>query len=209
MQIEVVKAKILKGNLVEITYEQTDAQGVKTEFNMKSSKVPHNDFINAMNKMRVHGAVIAEYIAEKEIIDISDPVHDKLDLFSISGFTITGRKAEDEAIIITGLKTLRTGKKMMFNTPLVRLNDESANAYEYVDDLVEKLADVKSEAAKYIGGKFAPDPQQSLFENEKPVTKALIDPVPPPVVEMTKKSGKGVRKVPQTAEHRDGEVANG
>ena len=50
-----------------------------------------------------------------------------------------------------------------------------------MDDLVEKLDQVKSEVAQYLGGKVAPDPQGDLFEpgqtttnNGEKATKAKI-----------------------------------
>ena len=74
--------------------------------------------------------------------------------------------------MITGQKTLRTQKKMHFNTATISFNDESENAYEHVEDLLNKITIAKSEAVKYVQGEYAPDPQMSMFE--EPVTHVQI-----------------------------------
>lgn len=165
-KIKIIKAKILKGDKVEVDYQKTESDLSFTEINEKHNSAPHKDLTKAFAAIAVHAALLSEFISVNEIADIEEPEHPKLKDFTVSGFTVVGDE-EEEGVIITGLKTLRSGKMMMFNTPLTRYNDASDNRYDYLDDLQKVVNLARKEVKRYLEGHRAPDPQLSLDLPEK------------------------------------------
>lgn len=169
-KIKIIKAKILKGDKVEVDYLKAETDLSFTEINEKHTSAPHKDLTNAFTAIAVHAALLSEFISVTEISDIENPEHPKLKDFTVSGFTVVGDE-EEEGVIITGLKTLRNGKMMMFNTPLTRYNDASDNKYDHLDELHTVINIARKEVLRYLEGHRAPDPQQTLPFPEEPKPK--------------------------------------
>lgn len=178
VKIEITKAKILNGPKVEIDYIKTDDQGRVSEHEDRYKNEPHPDFRKAFAALAPHAALLAEFIDEGEIKNIKTPDTEKFSAFAITGFTIGGSD-EKEGVILTGQKTLRTGKKMSFNTPQTNLNAEGEGAYVFIDDLWEKLREAKKQASLYLGGYYAVDPQLPLDFSDGGKSKTVVKVLPP------------------------------
>jgi hypothetical protein len=83
--------------------------------------------------------------------------------------------------LTTGTRKVPHGS-ITINTPAIYLESESDNAYQFLDDLKEKIERVEAEAIAYLKGeKRGSDPQQALnFEsngNEKsgPVAEEVTE----------------------------------
>lgn len=171
---QILKAKILKGEKVNILYMRIENDMTFTKIGEEHNGKPHADLTNAFGAIAIHAALLAEFITLDKVKDINNPDHPKLKDFTISGFTIAGDDVE-EGVIITGLKTLRGGKKMVFNTPLTRFNDGSDNKYDYLDELKELVNKAKDQVLKYLDGLRAPDAQLPLFEEGSETPPAVIE----------------------------------
>jgi hypothetical protein len=84
--------------------------------------------------------------------------------FHVSGFSIGGK--DNEGVILSAQKTLKTGRTMGFNTPLVVFEDDSENAYAFMKDLETAVDNCRKEFAAYLGGKFKDDGQGKLFDEK-------------------------------------------
>jgi hypothetical protein len=51
---------------------------------------------------------------------------------------------------------------MGFNTPLIRFEDQSENAYPHLEELFEAVNLCKDEMRAFLNGAHAEDPQQKL-----------------------------------------------
>lgn len=160
-QITISKGKILKGDKIEITYTRQDSNIAKpVECNETHSDAPHPDLIAAFASLKVHAAIAGGFISSKLIKDANDPVHEDMNTISVSGFTIVG---DDEGVIITAQRHTVYGSTG-FNTPTIRFASDS---YPFTKELETHLGTVKDEFREYLNGKFAPDPQGTLFEEKK------------------------------------------
>jgi hypothetical protein len=122
--------------------------------------------------------------------------YDKEDPVSKKWFPVGGESHPDDPIhadFQTALNNLRIHLAILsvavrphgsitINTPAIYLESESDNAYQFLDDLKEKIERVEAEAIAYLKGeKRGSDPQQALnFEsngNEKsgPVAEEVTE----------------------------------
>lgn len=160
-QITITKAKLLKNDHVEIDYRQKDSSDSKAaKCSYEHDAPPRKEFKEAFQKLSTHAAIIGEYIAITDI-DIEQPDPEKIKDFNVSGFTVVGED-KDEGVILTAQKTLKSQKILTFNTPTVRFNDESENAYPYLNELQSCIAVCKERVRDYLNGQHADDPQTKL-----------------------------------------------
>lgn len=162
MVTTITKGKLLKGDVIKINYikKTEDGQTATCEEEYKKA-APLPSLRVALSNLSIHAAILAEFIAVKEVSDIAAPDHPELEKFSVSGFSIAGGE-EMEGVILTGQKTLSNGKALIFNTPLSRFADESDNKYAFADDLLESVQTAQLEMKKYLEGSHATDPQLKL-----------------------------------------------
>lgn len=162
-QIIITKGKLLKGDKIEIDYLKKEKQDdAAVECAEKSSIPPKESFKAAFDALAVHAALYMEFIPLTKVKDVNNPDADLMKNFNVSGFTIVAEGGDDEGVILTGQKTLKDGKKAGFNTPTLRFNDESENAYPHLEVLQKAIEVCKDEIRKYLNGEHAPDPQQKL-----------------------------------------------
>ncbi len=165
-KIEIKKGKLLKGDIIQVEYLKSDGTDAKpAECSEKHLHPPHEDLKKAFVSLSVHAALTGEFISSSLIGDIKKPDTELVENFNVTGFTIVGED-EDEGVILSARKTLKTGKTMGFNTPKILLEDESETAYQFAKDLALCIADCKDQLTEYLNGKFAPDPQGTLFLDE-------------------------------------------
>lgn len=159
-RIEITKGKLLKGDKVEIEYTKRDSPDSKpAECSEKHTDPPRPEFKKAFANLAIHAALIGEFIPLTHIDDLTDPR--AAEDFNVSGFTCIGED-EDAGVILTAQKTLKSGKTLGFNTPIIRFNDISENPYPRLDELLNSIDLCRAELKLYLSGKHAPDPQLSL-----------------------------------------------
>jgi hypothetical protein len=152
-EIRVVSAKLLKGaEKLEVFFNKTAPVAGSDGF--KGDNRPHPDLVNKFQALSVHLAVLSDYVKPKDVKKAA------LDKFVVTSYHYT-IKEESEKVKIIGYKLTEHGASFI-NPPSISL-DENDNDYQLVADLLEKLADIDAEVTLYLGGKKAPDPQQSLF----------------------------------------------
>jgi hypothetical protein len=161
--IEITKGKLLKGDVVQIEYFKSDgAESKPAECSEKHTDPPRKELKDAFNSLAIHAALIGEFIPLTSVKDISHPDQEIIVDYNVSGFTIVASGDEDEGVILTAQKTLKNGKMLGFNTPTMRFNDASDNAYPYLDQLAKSVELCKHEMMEYLSGKHAVDPQLKL-----------------------------------------------
>lgn len=171
MSIIIHSAKNKKGNVIEITYtEGENIESVSEVSRTFKNARPHPDLVGSMRALKVHAAILSDFLPPENVKakqdkgkvlrpDFSD--QEQKDLFTVSGLSVS-----DKGIILTAQRTTKRGKMMNFNTPLVNPEEEGENAYEYSEDLQEKVEKAKVEFAAFLNGKMGEDPQQSLNFDE-------------------------------------------
>lgn len=172
--IEITKGKVLKDDVVEVSFTKTSSTTKPAKCNEEHKDPPHPDLKRALQNLAIHAALIGEFIPTSEIGDIEKPEHENLSLFHVSSFSTKGDDGED-SVVITAQKTLKTGKVLGFNTPSTRLNDDSDSAYLFAEDLKSCIEYAKAEFREYLNGKIATDPQGKLNFDE-PVTNMQVAP---------------------------------
>ncbi len=162
-QIIITKGKFLKGDKVEIDYLKKDSmEDPATECEERSSIPPKDSFKAAFESLAIHAALYMEFLPLNKVKDINNVNLELIQDVNVSGFTIVAEGKDNEGVILTGQKTLVDGKKANFNTPIMRFNDESENAYQHLEELQTAISVCKDEIRKYLNGEHAPDPQQKL-----------------------------------------------
>ena len=144
---------------VGIGYKNYGDQGLKDTTSKECKNIPHADFINAMQDFRWHLKFLCEF-SEANNFD-KFPEREQESPFRVCGITITGSE-EKAGIMITGYKTLSTGKGYSFNTPNLRFTEESCPFQEELEDHLRAL---KSHAQEYLAGKYGVK-QGELFEKQ-------------------------------------------
>lgn len=164
-KITITKGKLLKGDKIEVDYTKKDSSDSKpAKCSEEHSDPPTKGFRDAFGSLAVHAALIGEFIPLTSISDINEPDPEVIKDFNVSGFTVVGED-DDEGVILTAQKTLKTGKIVGFNTPTIRFNDASDNAYPHLDELATCVTECKTQLRKYLNGEHAEDPQLKMELN--------------------------------------------
>ncbi len=162
-QITITKGRFLKNEKIAIEYLKEDGSESKpAECNEMHSSLPHKDLKKAFQCLAIHAALIGEYVSHLSVKNINKPEPDLVKDFIVFGFSIV-----EDGVILYARKTLKMGEAMNFTTPVIKLEDKSEDAYPFTKNLASCIEDCKDELTKYLDGKFAPDPQQVLFPEEK------------------------------------------
>lgn len=163
MSRNIKKAKLLRGDKIEVEFKkETESETKAAEVTEKHKMPPHPDLINAFAGLDVHFALLGEFVPLVNVPDIANPDKAILDKFHVSGITIVKPGDDDEGVIITGGKTLKTGRVMGCNTPTTRFNDVSDEKYQYLNELQDAVKVVLKEVDLYLDGKFAAEVQGKL-----------------------------------------------
>lgn len=221
-EIRLLKTKIVKkGESLTVEYSRQEKDGSTTIISEEHKAPVHQDLKNAFFGLHVHFAILSDYLTVKVIKDIRNYDSDLIEPFTVSGVHRGGAE-DEEYIILTGHKLTASGKAVIINTPMLKLNDEEGNGYKHLDHLIERVEFCEKEVKAYLAGKHAPEPQTSLdFPDDEPVTIAQIAPhvdldssmnspeaiAAAIVAEANGKGGKPKRtKVPQSSKHKDGQA---
>lgn len=157
---------------VTISYDTFDETGPLGTTKKEENKAPHKTFVDALQGLKGHLVLKCEQVNTSKVKKFSDlklTEHEEKN-FRVCGVTVSHQGTEKEAIIITGYRTLDSGGGFSFNTPLIRVESESELAYPFIQELVEAVELVKTEADAYLHGKYAVV-QGDLFDKEKGKTE--------------------------------------
>ena len=145
---------------VNIGYKNFDENGFVGSTNKDYKKVPHNDFIQALQGFRWHLLFLTEF---RKAADFSRfPTVDADDTFRVCGVVLTGSE-EKQGFMITGYKTLSNGKGFAFNSPNLRESEE----YDFMEELTAAWTNLKNEAGAYLGGKYAVVQKELEFDADQ------------------------------------------
>lgn len=165
MHIEIKKAKIKRKIFLAYEYKQT-VEGTQNEISTSSNAPIHPDLEEKFNALAPHFAFLTEEITKTEAKTIiekgdEDALEELLKKFRVTGLSISDSGGE-EGVVITGNKTLETGKVVNFNTPFTKYYDDM-DGYEYGEQLSEVVDALKSEVLEYMDGKQAQSNQLEMF----------------------------------------------
>lgn len=214
--IAIHSVKILKGKgdkpyTVLINYTEMFPDNSKAVYPGEFDRIPHANFIDKMKGLRVHLALLTDLINPKQVRD-----EDLIDKFHCHGVSFTSGKTE--AFVLKGHRKGSHGD-IGINTRSIHMEGKTMEEYPLNSELDTLLFDLRDEAAQYIRGKHAPDPQGELpFEaTTMQVEKPIIFPgeetdvshlygieTETVLAEVAKPKNK--KKVKQTAETPSGEV---
>lgn len=90
----------------------------------------------------------------------------------MTGYHISGE--DRDQIVLTGQKTLRTGKILTFNTPVLRMTEEGENAYKFAAELHQAVEKCQTQVREFLNGKTAEDPQGRIEFPEDKVSKVKV-----------------------------------
>lgn len=175
-KIVISKGKILKDDVVNITYTETRSSVSKpAHIAYEGEDTPHPDLKNAFLKLVIHAALLGEFISASKVSDIEKVDPELISDFKVSGFSLSG--TELDQVIITGQKTLKSGKVMGFNTPVTRFADDSDNAYQFMEELQSAIDECCDRLIDYLNGKYGNPIQPELgFEKEEVINKVQVLP---------------------------------
>lgn len=175
MQMTIEKAKIVKGETVEINYTEINDKGDRVKAS-KSLKAPmHDDLKQAFKNLAIHLAVMTGYVSSKQVKDIATPKEEQTEKFHVTSYSIGGTD-EDQGVVISGHHKLPNGKAVILNIPFERFNVKEESRYVFMDDLQERLDRVEVELKAFFDGSKRGQEQQGTLafgEGEK-VTKLVI-----------------------------------
>jgi len=158
--IQIKKVRLTKQERLEIKYKKEEADKSTSEVEEKHGSKVHNDFKDALDKMRIHMAMLFGFVRPNEI---KDPVSymTGVENYFVQSFSISGED-EDQGIVISGYRILPSKKAAIINTPFTRFNEDETTRYKHMDELLKVVTEVREETIKYMGGKFAEEAQLQL-----------------------------------------------
>lgn len=175
MDIQFSDIKLIGQEIPELGYKKKNGKLTSTISGEKFDQPAHADFIQAMEKLKPHFALICEQLQENDI-NWMNLQSENLLPFTVNGFHLKDNKVA--GVVIVGSKKLSNEKVLGLNSPYVKLEDESEKAYPFLKELNQILKEVAKEADAYLmDGKFAKDPQSSMFDADgQPITHAQVLP---------------------------------
>jgi hypothetical protein len=179
-KVTIHSAKFLKEKAI-IDYTEERGTNLKpVRRNDEFRDIPHPHLINAYKGLAVHAAIIAEFIPAFEIDNIKKPEHEDLDRYNVTGYHISGE--DRDQLVLTGQKTLKTGKILTFNTPILRMTEDGDNAYKFAVELHEAVEKCQDRVRDFLNGTVAEDPQGVIQFPEDKVNKVNVLPAEKPVL---------------------------
>jgi hypothetical protein len=172
----------LKDDFCNYDYELLTGPTAGDTLNRSGNHIVHNDLKNAFKKLIPHLAVVCEQVSKEEITDIEaiadfdDKVHQegslehKISHYFITSFTSVS-SGENESVVLKGSRRLSDGDFIDLKTPKIRLHGE----YQFVNELIVAIDDIKHEVELYMTGKSAPKfvqqgiefPEEQFAETER------------------------------------------
>lgn len=178
----IIKKAQIKNRLF-LSSEYSEREGnVKRNLKEDSDAPIHEDLRNAFMKLVPHLILICQQLPKesvKHIIENEDYTYDHSDEFKdeifkmyfVDGFVKKTSKDGDGltgGVILSGRRMLSSGKSLELNPPMIKYDASKDEAYEYLEELQEAVAELEHEVYAYVKeGKQASSTQTSLFEEEE------------------------------------------
>lgn len=157
MKIKIQNAKIRSRLFLSYAYTAKEHE-VENKIKQDSDAPIHEDLERAFDNLIPHFIIITEEseVTEKLRNTINrDPDEDFIlpeDIekkYKVTGISITGSE-DNEGVVISGMKFLKTGKSVAFSTPDKKFDDEE---YEFSQELYDAVEHLKNEVLEYMDGK--------------------------------------------------------
>lgn len=162
-EIKIIKAKLLKGDKVEIDFTQkSNSEEKPANCSLEQEGAPRKELRNAMAALAPHAALFCEFVPKPKSKKFDDVDPELFNDFSVSGFTIVSNKNGDEGVILTARKTLSTGITFGWNTPTIPFDSEEDASYPFGQELSDAIDVCLDEFREYINGVRAEDPQLKM-----------------------------------------------
>lgn len=157
MKIKIQNAKIRSRLFLSYAYTAKENE-VENKIKQDSDAPIHEDLERAFDNLVAHFIIITE---EQEVTDklrnvITRPHNEDFILpediekkYKVTGISITGSE-DNEGVVISGMKFLKTGKSVSFSTPDKKFDDEE---YEFSQELYDAVEHLKNEVLEYMDGK--------------------------------------------------------
>lgn len=147
---KIISAKLKKGTHLEVTLEE----GVSQVTRFFKHREADQSLTVPFGKLAYHIAAICE--------QWSEDVDTGLDTDNIEarGFYLKGED-EKEGIVLTGLRTLTSGKVIVLNTPFLNAQDEAA--YPEISKLVADIDVITTAITAYIEANKEPEVKQTTI----------------------------------------------
>lgn len=162
MNITIKKASIKNSLFLAFEYDQS-VNATKNIIKTSSDAPIHDDLRNAYRYLIPHFAFICEEINEsqcEELIENPDKeINEDSAIYGyrVSGFSISG-SGDTEGVVLSGSKKLKTGMVVNFNTPFIKFDSD----YDFMDDFLSRIENLRSEVYEYLEGKQAPSKQAEM-----------------------------------------------
>lgn len=165
VELHIKKATIVAN--ITLTFEAEEHEnGTINKLKKECGHPIHDDLRTAMEKLKVHLALLCELIEYTDIKDIDRPEHPILEKLSIKGISMGGDD-DHEGVTIIGSRRLRGNKVLNLISPFQKFNDDTPESYAHDTDLYAKVADVINEIELYIDGKYGEGAQLEMsFEGD-------------------------------------------
>lgn len=185
MKIKIQNAKIRSRLFLSYAYTAKENE-VENKIKQDSDAPIHDDLERSFDNLIPHFIIITE---ESEVTEkirnviTRDPDEDFIlpeDIekkYKVTGISITGSE-DNEGVVISGMKFLKTGKSVSFSTPDKKFDDEE---YEFSQELYDAVEHLKNEVLEYMDGKhgtrhvvgtlnFDEDEEEESFQLPEDVT---------------------------------------
>lgn len=157
--VKLLKSKKNEPEHLEVAHTEIFADNSHATGGKEYDRPPHPDLKNALSNLRVHLAILTDYITEKQAKS-----EEAISRFSVTGFSISDN---GDGFVIKGYMTGRYGV-VPINTPFIRYEAPEKNGYILLDDAVDKLDILEGEVMKYLSGEKRGGQQTlDLPENNK------------------------------------------
>lgn len=159
-----IRSASLRDQLCNYSYELLTGKTKGDVITRKGVHIVHDDLITKFECFNVFLAHIdGAFKDANNQTPLSELEEDALlDLYSVSGFKITGVE-ENKSIILVGHKEVTQGT-ISFETPKIKL---SGSTYLYIKELSQRLYETIEEVEAYMEGKTAPQFEQAVMSFEE------------------------------------------
>ena len=154
--VKVKKDKVIANYVEEIEVED---RYVNVRHKIESDHLPHPDFVNAMEVLKPHFAIICDCVKTSDLDKVKP---DDLKVLKITGFSLSGQD-EAEGVVLKGMKRAKNGQFYAFNSPLIHF--QTSDEYKGAGELYADVQTAVEEFKQYLGGKHG-DPLQTEIDFE-------------------------------------------
>ena len=170
-KIKVTKVKLGKDDTLDLEYDEIitseETGPILNQYVLKGGNKPHNDLLRTLEPLKLHVARICEQLPGEGKMKVNGGGA-IVEAITVTGVTIGGSD-ETEGVTIVAKRKLTSDKTLNLDTPFQKWEDE---AYKYANDLQSDISYLLAECEEYIRGKYAPNEQKDLFEDEQVDEKA-------------------------------------